>query len=36
MLLLNGVPDRFYEHVVRKLDDKAAQNGLQRQGGLRL
>jgi hypothetical protein len=22
----NGVPDRFYEHVVRKLDDKAAQN----------
>jgi hypothetical protein len=22
----NGVPDGFYEHVVRKLDDKAAQN----------
>jgi hypothetical protein len=22
----NGVPDEFYEHVVRKLDDKAAQN----------
>ena len=21
-----GVPDEFYEHVVRKLDDKAAQN----------
>jgi hypothetical protein len=22
----NGVPDEFYEHVARKLDDKAAQN----------
>ena len=22
----NGVPDAFYEHVVQKLDDKAAQN----------
>ena len=22
----NGVPDEFYEHVVRKLDDKAAQD----------
>jgi len=22
----NGVPDEFYEHVVRKLDEKAAQN----------
>jgi hypothetical protein len=22
----NGVPDEFYEHVVRKLDDKAEQN----------
>jgi hypothetical protein len=22
----NGVPDEFYEHVVRKLDEKAEQN----------
>ena len=22
----DGIPDEFYEHVVRKLDDKAAQN----------
>ena len=22
----NGIPDEFYEHVVRKLDEKAAQN----------
>jgi hypothetical protein len=22
----NGIPDEFYEHVVRKLDDKAAQD----------
>jgi hypothetical protein len=22
----NGVPDEFYEHVVRKLDEKAVQN----------
>jgi hypothetical protein len=22
----NGIPDEFYEHVVRKLDDQAAQN----------